>query len=70
MLIKQIINHEDASYIVKLVKSMQSFINENEQIDVPLIEKWARFLECDKALPIHNNQILFLKSIEECEIVG
>ncbi len=70
MLIKQIINHEDASYIVKLVKSMHNFINESGQIDVPLIEKWAQFLECDRALPINNNQILFLKSIEECEIVG
>lgn len=70
MILEKIINHDGESYIVKLVKSMQSFINDTGQVNVPLIEKWARFLECDKALPIHNNQILFLKLIEECEIVG
>lgn len=65
---KQIYNHEGQSYLVLLKKSIQSFL-EKDRVDMGAVDLWRQALNCDKVIFIDNNIVLFLKAIEQAEIV-
>jgi hypothetical protein len=65
---KQVYNHEGRSYLILLKKSINSFI-EKDRVDMGAVDMWRQALNSDKVIFIDNNIVLFLKAIEQAEIV-
>jgi hypothetical protein len=66
----KIFNHDGESYTIRLQKSLHSFIDGNDQIDVASIDRWCKALNCDRAVNTNRDQLLFLNRIEDAEIVS
>lgn len=68
-MITQIYNYNGKSYTIRLRKSVQSFLTEQNIVDTRVIEIWRTALGCDEVVCVNRDQFLFLNRIDDAELL-